>query len=338
MTDELTDSYDVVVIGGGAAGLSGAMLLARSRRSVVVIDAGNPRNAPAAGIHGLLGREGMAPTELLERGRAEVRGYGGQVVSGEVDSVTRADERFTVTLADRRTVQARRLLVTTGLVDELPDIPGLRERWGRDVVHCPYCHGWEFRDQAIGILASGPLSMHQTLLFRQLSADVTYFTHQTSLTDEEAEQLVARGIRVVDGEVASVEVTDDRLTGIRLRDGTLVARDALAVASRMVARAGFLASLGLSATEHPRGVGEHVPADPTGRTEVPGVWVAGNVTDPSAQVGASAAAAATAAGHINADLVMEEAQQAVATHRDLFSAETEAQLSELVTGDRRHGL
>ena len=161
--------YDVVVIGGGAAGLNGALMLARSRRSVLVVDAGAPRNAPASGVHGLLGREGTPPGELLATGRAEVRGYGGRVETGEVTGGAADGGGFAVTLADGRRVRARRLLVTTGLTDELPDVPGLRERWGREVLHCPYCHGWEVRDQAIGVLASGPMSVHQALLFRQLS-------------------------------------------------------------------------------------------------------------------------------------------------------------------------
>lgn len=194
VTDRLSDGYDVVIVGGGAAGLSAALMLARARRTVVVVDAGTPRNAPAAGVHGLLAREGIAPGELLERGRAEVRGYGGHVVAGEAGAVGRAAEGFLVALTDGRSVRARRLLVTTGLVDELPDLPGLRERWGRDVVHCPYCHGWEVRDQAIGVLACGPMAVHQALLFRQWSADVTFFSH-TMLppTGSEAEQLAARG-------------------------------------------------------------------------------------------------------------------------------------------------
>jgi thioredoxin reductase len=315
VTDQLKNSYDVVVVGGGAAGLSGALMLARVRRSVVVIDAGAPRNAPAAGVHGLLAADGIRPAELLERGRAEVRRYGGQVVAAEVTTVARDTEGLSVALADARSVRARRLLVATGLVDELPDVPGVRERWGRDVVHCPYCHGWELRDQAIGVLASGPMSTHQALLFRQLSDDVTYLTHTMPPNHEDAEQLAARGIRVVDGEVASIEVVEDRLTGVRLRDGTVVDRDALVVSTRMVARAGFLAALGLRPVEHPSGVGAHIPADPTGRTDAPGVWVAGNVTDLAAQVGTSAAAGALAAAQVNADLVAEETRQAVAAHQ-----------------------
>src|SRR5215213_5301947 len=170
--------YDALIIGGGAAGLSAAVALARSRRSVLVVDAGQPRNAPADGVHNYLGREGTPPAALLAIGRAELVGYGGEVVSATVTAARRGDDAgFRVTLDDGRELTARRLLVATGLVDELPDLPGVAERWGRDVLHCPYCHGWEARDQAIGILATGPMALHQALMWRQLSADVTVFRH-----------------------------------------------------------------------------------------------------------------------------------------------------------------
>jgi len=308
MTEQILETYDVVVVGGGAAGLNGAMMLGRSRRSVLVVDAGQPRNAPAAAVHGLLGHDGTPPAELLERGREEVRRYGGHLLTGEVTGAARDEGGFVVRLGDGRSVRARRLLVTTGLVDELPDVAGLRERWGRDVLHCPYCHGWEVRDQAIGVLATGPMSAHQALLFSQLSDDVTYFGHTAPpLEAEQAAMLTARGVRVVAGEVAALEVSDDdRLTGVRLADGTVVAREAVTVATRMRARAGFLATLGLQPYEHPSGMGDHVPADATGRTAVEGVWAAGNVVDLSAQVGASAAAGAMAGAQINMDLVLED--------------------------------
>ncbi|WP_326839320.1 MULTISPECIES: NAD(P)/FAD-dependent oxidoreductase [unclassified Rhodococcus (in: high G+C Gram-positive bacteria)] len=317
----------MVVIGGGAAGLNAGLMLARARRSVVVLDAGAPRNAPAAGVHGLLARDGVPPAELLDRGRDEVRGYGGDVLHADVTAVTRREGGFEVTLSDGRVPRARRLLVTIGLVDELPDVPGLRARWGRDVLHCPYCHGWEVRDGAIGVLASGPMSVHQALLFRQWSADVTYFTHTAPApAAEQAEQLVARGVRVVDGEVAAVEIVDDRLTGVRLSNGRTIAREALVVAPRMVARAGFLAALGLRAVEHPAGVGEYIPADASGRTDVPGVWVAGSVTDPAA------------AAQINADVVAEETRRAVDAYRDRFPARSEALVREPAKGGPRCGV
>jgi thioredoxin reductase len=305
---KMTGNYDVAVIGAGAAGLNAALMLARSRRSVLVVDGGTPRNAPAAGVHGFLSRDGIPPSEFLERGRAEVRSYGGEVMPGEVSSVARENGRFGVMLADGRSLHARRLLVATGLTDELPDIAGLRERWGRDVIHCPYCHGWEVRDKAIGILSTGPMSVHQALLFRQLSDDVSFFSH--TMLPEQPEQLTARGIRIVEGSVASVEVSDDRIVGIRLQDGSVISRDVVVVAPRMTARAEVLASLGLKPVEHPAGT--YIPADATGRTEVPGVWVAGNVTDLAAHVGAAAAAGAVAGAHINADLVAEETREAVA--------------------------
>ncbi|GAA0559276.1 NAD(P)/FAD-dependent oxidoreductase [Paractinoplanes ferrugineus] len=302
-----------MVIGGGAAGLNGALMLARSRRDVLVIDAGQPRNAPADGVHGLLAREGMPPLELIARGQDEVRGYGGEIISDEVTEARRDGDGFAVTTAGGRTVRARRLLVTTGLVDELPDLPGLRERWGRDLVHCPYCHGWEVRDQPIGILATGPASMHHALLFRQLSDDLMFFQHdQPDLPDDQAEQLAARDITLVTGEVAEIQIKDDAIAGVRLKSGSLIPRRVIAVASRLVARAGFLHSLGLVPLPHPSGMGEHLPADATGRTEIPGVWAAGNVTDLSAQVGSAAAAGALAGAQINADLVLAETRLAVA--------------------------
>jgi thioredoxin reductase len=316
LTASNRERFDVAVIGGGATGLSAALVLARARRGVIVIDAGAPRNAPAAGVHGLLTRDGISPAQLLSLGRREVERYGGLVVRGAAQEARRTPEGFEVALDDGGLITARRLVVTTGLVDELPDVAGLRERWGRDVVHCPYCHGWEFRDRAVGVLGSGPLAVHQALLFRQLTPDLVLFTHTApALTDEQAEQLAARRIRVVPGPVAGVEVTDDRLSGLRLRDGTVVAREALAVSPRLVARSRVLGSLGLHPTAHPLGIGESIAADATGLTEVPGVWVAGNVTDLMAQVVGAAAGGAMVAAAVNADLIGEETRRAVAAYR-----------------------
>ena len=315
-TPTLPQTFDVAVIGGGAAGLSAALVLSRARRAVLVIDAGSPRNAPAAGVHGFLTRDGISPAELIETGQQEVAKYGGLVVRGQAQAARRAAGGFEVTLDDGTLVTARRLVVTTGLVDELPAVPGLRERWGRDVLHCPYCHGWEFSDQAIGVLGSGPLSMHQASLFRQWTDDVVFFTHTApALTDEQAEELAARGIRVIEGMVDSLEIADDRLTGVRMQDGAVVARRALVVAPRFVARSQVLADLGLRPTDHALGIGEYVAADAAGKTEIPGVWVAGNVTDLRAQVVVAAAGGATVAAAVNADLIAEETRHAVVAYR-----------------------
>jgi thioredoxin reductase len=313
-----SDEYDVVVVGGGAAGLSGALTMARAGRSVLVVDDGRPRNAPAGHVHNYLGREGTPPAELYAIGRAEVEGYGGEVVEGRVTGARREPHGFVVT-TDAGEVRARRLLVTTGLVDELPDLPGVAEQWGSGVLHCPFCHGAEVRDRPIGILGTNPFAVHQALLWRQWSSDVVLFRHTApELTEEERERLTARGIAVVEGDVAGLVADGDRLTGVRLADGTVVEREAVVVSPRFTARAELLAGLGLTAEEQLRdGVpfGSAVPAGPTGATAVPGVWVAGNVADPMAQVIVAAAAGLMAGAHITGDLVEEDTRRAVEAHR-----------------------
>ncbi|MCK2215900.1 FAD-dependent oxidoreductase [Actinomadura sp. ATCC 31491] len=315
--------YDVVVVGGGAAGLSGALTLGRARRKVLVVDAGRPRNAPAQGVHAFLTREGTPPHELLATGREEVAGYGGEIVTGTVVAAERLGGEdpgpFRVTLADGSAVVAERLLLATGLVDELPDVPGLAERWGRDVLHCPYCHGWEVRDRPIAVLSTGPLGVHQALLWRQWSDRVTFVLHDGPRPDEEQrEKLAARGVRVVEERVSGLEITGDRLTGVRLAGGEVVACEALAVGTRMNARADLLPGLGLETEELVMAghvIGTHVPADATGATRVPGVWVAGNAASVADQVIAAAAGAVRAAAAINADLIEQESRRAVAAHR-----------------------
>jgi thioredoxin reductase len=317
----MDEKYDVVVVGGGAAGLSGALALSRARRSVLVVDDGTPRNARAGHVHNYLGREGTPPAELLALGRAEVAGYGGRFMDGRVAGAERTDDGFRVALSDGGSVSARRLLVTTGLTDELPDIPGVAELFGTDVLHCPYCHGWEVRDQAIGVLATGPLGVHQALMWRQWSDDVVLFQHTgPAPTGDEREQLAARGVPVVTGRVEALERDGDRLSGVRLAGGQVVPRRAVVVSPRFTARAGVLASLRLDAVPQEMNghvLGSAVPVDPTGAAAVPGVWVAGNVSDLRAQVIAAAAAGLTVAAALNADLIAEDTRLAVAAARDL---------------------
>ncbi|MGW4174971.1 NAD(P)/FAD-dependent oxidoreductase [Streptomyces rubiginosohelvolus] len=317
--------YDVVIVGGGAAGLSGALALGRARRSVLVIDAGEPRNAPASHVHNYLGRESTPPGELLAIGRGEAAGYGAEIVEGRVASAERLPESgdgeqgFRVVTEDGRSVEARRLLVTTGLVDELPPVPGLAARWGREVLHCPYCHGHEVADRPIGVLATGPLAVHQALMWRQWSDDVTLFLHTgPEPTEEEYEQLAARDVAVVDGEVTGLEVADDRFTGVALASGRVVPREALVVQARFTARSAVLESLGLKPVAQEMGgtvIGSYIPTDLTGATEVPGVWAAGNVTRLTEQVIGAAAAGLMAGGAVNGDLITEDTRLAVAARR-----------------------
>ena len=301
------NEYDVLVVGGSAAGLTAAMVLLRARRSVLIVDAGHPRNAPAPEMHGFLSRDGMPPAELVAAGRAEVGGYGGEFRD---DSVTSIRPGFIAQLESGVEIRARRVLVATGLRDEIPEVPGLRERWGRDVLHCPYCHGYEVRDQPLGVLGGNAEAVQHALLIRQWSADVTLFSHRDTLDAEQREVLAARGVAVVDGEVARVTVENDQLRGLELVDGTVITRTAVFVRPTFVPNSSLLAELGCDTDE--RG---WVTTDAMGLTSVAGVRVAGNAADPRAQVITAAGQGSAAAIALNAELIDDDITRALAAHR-----------------------
>jgi thioredoxin reductase len=298
------NNFDVVVVGGGAAGLSAALVLGRARRRVAVVDAGMPRNAPATHMQGFLSRDGMAPADFLAAGRIEVAGYGVEMIGEQVAEI---EPGFAVRLAGGGVLNARRVLVATGARDELPDIPGVRERWGRDLLHCPYCHGWEVRDQPVGVLGNVPGSVQHAQLVRQWSDDVVFFAHTYELTASEDAELQARGVQVFREEVARLVVEDDRLVGVELLDGRVIARTAVFIRPSNVPQVdGLLARLGCE-----RDAAGFVAVDGDGRTSNPGVWAAGNVVDPRAQVITSAGGGSAAAIAINADLVRDDVDRAV---------------------------
>ncbi len=301
-------SFDVVIVGGGAAGLSAALVLGRSRRRVAVIDSGEPRNAAASHMQGFLSRDGMPPAELVAAGRAEVALYGVVVIAGRVvGAVVTEGRRFAASLADGRVLSARRILVAAGMVDEMPPVDGIPARWGKDLLHCPYCHGWEVRDQPLGVLASAPGSVTYAQLVRQLSDDVVFFAHTYELTVGERAELEARGIEVVAGAVSRLVVEADRLSGVQLVDGRVFPRSAVFV--RPVNRPHaheLLAAWGCRFAED-----GFVIADALGKAAA-GVWVAGNVVDPRAQVITAAGQGSAAAIAINGDLVREDVERAVA--------------------------
>ncbi|MFJ4691515.1 NAD(P)/FAD-dependent oxidoreductase [Streptomyces sp. NPDC088766] len=310
------NTYDIAVIGGGAAGLSAALVLARARREVVVIDNGRPRNAPATHMQGFLSRDGMPPAELLAAGRTEVAGYGGEFVRGTVSGLTRSPSgTFEVLLEGGGTLLARRVLVTTGLSDRIPDIPGMTERWGRDLLHCPYCHGHEVRDQPLGVLGGTPGAVQHALLIRQWSPDVVFFPHTARLADSDRERLTARAIGIVEGDVAGLVVKDDRLCGVELADGRLVPRTAVFVRPEFVGNSALVRGLGARTDQ----AGWPL-ADADGLTSVPGLWVAGNAANPRAQVITAAGEGSAAAIAINNDLTEEDVQDAVEAFRAVLPA------------------
>jgi thioredoxin reductase len=323
--------YDVVIIGAGAAGLSAALVSARSRRRVVVVDTGSPRNAPAAHLHGFLSRDGADPASILAIGRAEVASYGGEFLAAEVVGIERG---FVVRLADGRALTTRGVIAANGLRDELPDVAGVRERWGRDVAHCPYCHGYEVRDTAIGVLGGDnrPFTLHQAMLLRQWSSDVVFFPHRIELSDEERERLTAFGVEIVDGSVSRLVITDDKLSGVELSDGRIMVRSTVFVGPRFVPEDGLLKGLGCALGDN-----GWVSVDASGQTSVPGVFAAGNVVNSPAQLINAASAGSTAAIALNHFLLAEDVQRAVAA-RGPFSAAIERQVCEAVLGGRRHGV
>lgn len=295
-----TQPYDVVVVGGGAAGLSAALVLGRSRRRVAVIDAGAPRNAPSEHLHGFLSRDGMPPADLLTAGRGEVTSYGVEIVD---DRVLWIEPGFSVCLTSGAVLEARKILVATGASDRLPAIPGAADRWGRDLLHCPYCHGWEVRGKPLGVLATGNGSVDQALLLRQWSADVVFFAHRYGVASSGESKLAACGIEVVRGEVTRIVVEADRLRGVELEGGRVVERTAVFL--RPENRPHLDAVRALRCDVDDAGF---ILVDDAGRTSTPGVWAAGNVVDARASVIMSAGAGAAAAMSINAALVEDDVE------------------------------
>lgn len=304
---------DVCIVGGSAAGLAAALQLGRQRRSVIVVDAGEPRNGPAAHMHSYLSREGLPPSELLVAGREEVRSYGGEILAGLVSRVshTQAGD-FRVELAGGHSIVARRVLAATGLVDELPDIAGLAEHWGRDVIHCPFCHGYEVRDQRIVQIVTHPMGLHTAGLFRQLSAQLTVVLHDAAdVDDAELDALRASGVKIVQGRVSRIVTgADGRVAAVELADQGSIDADAVAVGPRFRVRAEPFASLGLRPAAHPTGPGDFLETDATGATSVPGLYAAGNATDPSQQVLQAAADGSRVGAMISFSLAHDDIQAA----------------------------
>lgn len=321
--------YDVLIAGGGTAGLSAALVLGRARRQVLVCGEGTPRNAPSAHAHGFFTQDGTAPSELLRIGREQLRPYDGvQYREVAVADASRhglgdrveaagADDRiaplgaaprnghFAVTLGDGEAVQARHLLLATGVVDTLPAIPGLAELWGTAVFHCPYCHGWEVRDQPLAVLNNGLMGVEQALLISQWSRDLVLCTDgPVNLTDHDRGRLAARGIRVREGRIARLEGGEGRLERLLFADGEALARRGLFVAPAQRQRSDLAARLGCTLTSPIPGWDVAIiSVDGFGYTGIPGLYAAGGVGTPVQQVATAAASGVMAAAGINRDLL-----------------------------------
>lgn len=316
------ETYDVVIVGGGMAGLSAALVLGRARRRVLVVDAGTPRNAPAAAAYGFPTRDGAAPDQLVSLVRAELAGYGVALRDGVAEIAEESQAGWRVGLADGTSAQGRHLILASGLRDVLPDVPGARDAWGAGLLQCPYCHGWEVRDRSLGVIGASDASVEQAILLRQWSEDVTYFPHVRGLpSGEDLQRLRARGVRVVEGMVRGFDLQPGQasergrpreLVAVRVDDGSdgdqRIPCVAVFCEPGADARIPMLESLACEVNREGCLATDHL-----GRTSRAGVWAVGNAADPAAHLATAAGDAYRTAVALNAVLVQED----LASQQDL---------------------
>jgi len=274
------DHHEVIVIGGSFAGLSAAMQLARARRRVLVIDAGRPRNRFAAHAHGFFGQDGKPPAQIVDEAATQLAAYPTvKRIAGDVRTAERdADDRFHVTLADGSRASADRLILATGIRDALPALPGLAERWGVSVLHCPYCHGYEVSGQRLGVLATHPLSVHQAILIPDWGPTTWFTQGVVEANPEEAALLDARGVRIEPSPVVEILGDAPRIDALRLADGQVVPIDALFIGAHTAMASDLAQQLGCAFDDGP--LGPVVRVDALKQTSVDGVFAAGDASTP----------------------------------------------------------
>jgi thioredoxin reductase len=308
-------SWDCIIVGAGPAGLNGALVLARARRRVLVLDNGTPRNYATHAMHGVLGHDGLDPADLRARGREELARYGVEVLSAAVEGAAVLDGGVRVTWDDRAET-SRTVILATGMLDEVPDIPGFGEAWGTSAHTCPYCDGFEHRDERVAVLAAGARGEHLALVLRQWSGDVVLLSNGPhDLAPDQLARVQARGVRIIQTPVAALDSEDGRLRCVRLEDGQALGRDALF----------FYVGWRLR-TELARGLGCQLRDDGSivvstdQATTVDRIYAAGNCADPRALVPTAAGAGVAAAVAINGRLSVEDADRAVAASGARWSA------------------
>ncbi|RYG71089.1 NAD(P)/FAD-dependent oxidoreductase [bacterium] len=271
--------HDVVIIGGSFAGLAAALQIARARRNVLVIDSKKPRNRFAAHSHGFLGQDGRSPATIMNDARAELLAYPtAHFIEGEVESVGGELDQFEVILKSGELLTARRLILATGMIDQLPDIPGLKERWGTSVLHCPYCHGYEVAGRKLGVFGNHPMSPHQAALIQDWGP-TTYFTQGIYEPDEEQlANLTTRGIKIESTPIVQFLGMGTGLEAVRLKDGRILYLDAIFTATTLRFASPFAEQLGCEIDEGP--LGPYLRVDNWKMTTVPGVYGAGDASNP----------------------------------------------------------
>jgi thioredoxin reductase len=307
----MNETWDCIVVGGGAAGLSAALVLGRARRRTLLVDDGQQSNLPAHGIGGLLGHDGRPPAELYQIGRGELAAYPAvEVRSGRAIAAQASGERFTVTLDGGEVEAARRIVLATGMEYRLPAVEGLAERWGGSVFHCPFCHGWEVRDRALGVLDGDPVtSVHRALLLTGWSTDVTLFSNgPAKLTTDDRALLVAAGIAIDERPVMRVDGPGDQVAKVVFEDGDERPCGALLVASVLHQRSKLAAELGVAAASPTPIAADAIAVSAMGETSVAGVFVAGDTGAGMPSVANAIAAGSNAAAAVVRSLLMPALQ------------------------------
>ncbi len=299
-------NWDCIVVGAGAAGLSAALVLGRARQRTLVVDAGGQSNSAAEGIGGLLGHDGRPPAELYAAGRDELAAYPTvELRSGEVVDGERHDTGFVLELADGAREASRRVLLATGMDYRFPALAGIAERWGRSVFHCPFCHGWEVRDQPLAVLDRGAEGAQRALLLRFWSDDVTLLADGPAELDaEDAERLRAAGVAVDERRVAGLRGPGSELTGVAFAGGEERPCRGLLVPVTLHQRSALAERLD-AATVPGRIAADAVEVDPAFHTSVPGLLAAGDASAQMPSVANAIAAGSTAAAMIVQDLMAE---------------------------------
>ena len=270
-------SFDALVIGGSYAGLSGAMQVARSGRPICILDSGQPRNRFAARSHGFFGQDGQTPQQMISLARADLARYPNvTLMNTRATTAAREDGGFSVTTQAGQTLHAQKLLLAYGVVDILPDIPGLQERWGVTALHCPYCHGYEVRGERLGVLSVGPFSTHQALLISDWGPVTFFLNGQPQPDGLTLAKLKGRGVKIETGLVTALEGASPALSGVRLEDGRLTELDALFLGSRIRFASDLAEQLGCATEEGMQG--PLLSTDAFKQTTVPGVYAAGDIT------------------------------------------------------------
>lgn len=296
---DMDDTWDCLIVGGGAAGLSAGLVLGRARQRTLLVDAGKQSNLAAHGIGGLLGHNGRAPAELYAAGRRELADYGVQVRAGEVVEIEPVDGIFTVRLADESNESARRVLLATGMEYGLPGLPGVDRLWGKSVFHCPFCHGWEVRGQPLAVLAQGERAVHSALLLRVWSDDIVLLTDGSAdLGADQHTRLAGAGIAVDERRVVALDEKDGELSAVVFADGSRLPRRGLLVATTMRQRNQLAEQLGVEVGPPGPVAEDAVDVDPLCRTSVPGVFAAGDLIAEMPQVAAAIAAGSRAAAAV----------------------------------------